>query len=276
LKLSKSDHAVPFPLIHSEYSHHSPHYSKTSNQIVYVSNESGHNEVWVSNTNGANRQQMTELKMGLMSPRWSHDGRSIAFLGYKKSLNGNSLFILNLENKSVRVLETPFRKHFRPTWSADDKALIVAAGNNETELFKLSLETDKVEKIDAIGSRFAIQSDDKRIWFTKGRYQGLWMIDPNIRNSAPIQVLNNEEFVVRYHWDVTDNGIFFQKDNSDNYSINFYDFSNKNISSIIEMPIGTLRRYGSMSYIPNEEKIVFTQSEFPQVDIKKLEHPLLH
>ena len=39
--------------------------------------------------------------------------------------------------------------------------------------------------------------------------------------------------------------------------------------------MGTIQRLVSMTYVPNENKIVFTQLDFPKVDIKRLSHPLL-
>ena len=276
LTLSQDVKSTPFPLIQSDFSHHSPHYSAINKQLIYISNESGYNEIWRSNTDGTERTKITNLEINLMAPRWSHNGKFVAFLGPQKHEKGNSLYILDVNQLSVIKIKTPFQSHYRPSWSLDDTALIAAAeNNNKISLFKIYIKQEKVVNLGGDDSSFAIQTAKDKIWFTKGRYQGLWLLNPSQLETKPVQVLDENEFVVRYNWEVSKQGLYYQQDTASYYSINFYDFSTKNITTLVKLPARTLKRYGSMTYIAEAEKILFTQSDYPQVDIKQLEHSWL-
>jgi Tol biopolymer transport system component len=60
-----------FPVIESEYSHLYPDFSEQANKILYVSNEPGFYTLWMSDSKGMNRQQLTYLKKSVNYPRWS-------------------------------------------------------------------------------------------------------------------------------------------------------------------------------------------------------------
>ena len=53
-------------------------------KIVFVSNRSGHKEIWEMDYDGANQHQVTHLDSISLSPRISPDGSRIAFTSYAK------------------------------------------------------------------------------------------------------------------------------------------------------------------------------------------------
>jgi eukaryotic-like serine/threonine-protein kinase len=66
-------------LIASTRADGSPDFSPDGSRIVFVSDRSGHNEIWVCNTDGSNPVQLTSLEGSSGSPRWFPDGRRIVF-----------------------------------------------------------------------------------------------------------------------------------------------------------------------------------------------------
>ena len=55
-----------------------PRYSPNGNQIAFISDESGSENIWVMNADGTNPHQITKLTHPfLMSPEWSADGKHI-------------------------------------------------------------------------------------------------------------------------------------------------------------------------------------------------------
>ncbi|TQV84955.1 winged helix-turn-helix domain-containing protein [Aliikangiella coralliicola] len=269
--------ATPFPLVQSEFNHGSPHYSQRANRLVYVSNESGYNEIWSSAVDGSQRKKLTNMKTNLSSPRWSYDGESVAFLGPKKERLGDNLYVLNVKTRSIKKLVSPFNEHYRPSWRRDDSAVIAAASqNNESKLYVFSLDGSNPKSLGNSSAVFAIQATDNSVWFTKGRNQGLWRFNPEKPDDEAERVLSGEQFGVRYNWTITERGLYYQFDQIDHHRINYYDFNSKKVTPLVKFPTRTLDRFGSITYIPEEEKIVFTRSEYPQVDIKRLDHPILH
>lgn len=276
LQLSQPILATPFPVIQSEFNHRNPHYSASANRLVYVSNESGFNEIWTSEVNGTKRQKLTTMTTNLSSPRWSHDGQHIAFIGPEKDRQRNNLYVLNVKTRQVQKLISPFDEHHRPTWLADNSAVIsVATDNNSSRLYTFALNAVDGQKPAQLlndTASYAIQTTDNTIWYTKDTGQGLWRLTPG---QTPVQVLNGDAFAVRFNWMVTDKGVYYQHNHTDHQRINFYRFADKQLSSLVKVPQETLDRSGSMTYITSAEQIVFDQSEYPQVDVQKLVHFLL-
>jgi Tol biopolymer transport system component len=56
-------------------------FSPDGRTIVFASDRSGDLEVWVCDSDGSNQRRLTWLKRRVVTPRWSHDGRRIAFGG---------------------------------------------------------------------------------------------------------------------------------------------------------------------------------------------------
>lgn len=284
LSLADKLTATPFPLLQSEYNYGGAHYSAVTKRLVFVSNQSGDNEIWTSNLEGEDRQRLTRLHNNLLSPRWSADGRQIAFLGPDKQALSNRLYVLTLATRQVKALQTPFEQHYAPSWSIDGRSVIAAVDAGERSGFYAFTIADTGENTGA-GSqpkmllpgsgRFAEITAEQKIWFTKGRNQGLWLFDLTQPTQPAKQVLNGKRFGTRYNWTIVDQQIYFQSNHASHLQINRYNMASQQLKVLSKLPLRTLASYGSMTYIPQQERLLFTESEFPQVDIKKLRHPLL-
>jgi len=268
--------SAPFPFIQSNYSYHSPHYSKIMNKVVFVSNESGFEEIWTSNIDGSDRQQLTSMKSHLAYPRWSHNGEYIAFLGPKTLGKSNELYILNVKSQVVKTIKSEFEQHFRPSWQHDDLALIAGAlDNHKPALYAFGINNQTPKKILDKQASFAIEDNDGNIYYSPSRNSGLWLFNPD--NNHTKQVINNDLFRVKYNWELSDEGIYFQHDYTDHHQINYFDLQNKKIDAVLKLPKGTIQRQTSLTLIKDKDtkKIIFTQLEFPNVDVKRLSHPKL-
>lgn len=276
LPLSDALSAMPFPLIQSEFSHDTPDYSPTAQRLAFISNESGHNEVYSSKLNGDDRRQLTHLNTNLYSVSWSHDGQSIAFIGPRDDMQGNNLLVLNVNTLKIQKLNSPFSEHKRPSWTWDDSAVMTATNNNSRQLlYTFPVDGGQPTQLLQQSVRFAIQTTDQTLWYSTNN-QGFWRYQPNLPNTPPVQVLTQDEFDISYNWTVTSKGVYYQHEYNSHQRINFYDFDSKNISSLVKLPNQSLARLGSMTYVPSHNQIVFNQSQPPLVDIKRLEHPLLY
>ena len=70
----------PKRLISSTLSDNSPNYSQDGERIAFASLRSGSWEIWVCEADGSNPVQLTHFGRGVTgTPRWSPDGREVAF-----------------------------------------------------------------------------------------------------------------------------------------------------------------------------------------------------
>ena len=274
LSIHNSIASSPFPLLKSDHTYHSPHYSPIAHRIAYVSNESGFNELWLSNTDGSARQMLTTLQSQITAPRWSHDGQLIAFLAQEKNSKYNSLNVYDVKKRSWHKIISKFKRHGRPSWTRDDLALLAPASlNNQTNLYTFTLNDAIATKVMEGNVTFAQQDSDNAIIYSAGRNKGLWRLDP--LNGEKDQILDQTTFRVNYNWALTDNGVYFRQDYVDHIKINLFDTKSQTIKHIVKLPTGTMLRASSISYIKEENKLLFSQLEFPKTDIKELAHPLL-
>ncbi|HLK51232.1 MAG TPA: DPP IV N-terminal domain-containing protein [Bryobacteraceae bacterium] len=82
-------------------------------KIIFVSNRSGHKEVWMMDWDGSNQRQVTQFKSLSIMPAISPDGSKIAFTSYVRGNPGIFLFSvdpirqLNFYNQVASLNETP-------------------------------------------------------------------------------------------------------------------------------------------------------------------------
>lgn len=275
LSLQEQVRGAPFPLLQSSFSYTTPHYNSQADALVFVSNESGHNEIWTSKTDGADRAQLTHMGSEVFFPRWSHNGQFIAFLAPNKNKQGNSLFVLTVKDGTVKRLNTPFDQHKRPTWSKDDSA-VIAAINHDAQIrpYLFPLNTGAPETLFDADASFIIAANQRQFWFTRYFDDGLWQYD--LDTQSAVKILDSNDFNVVYNWTVTAKGIYFHRRDEPHAQLNYYDFAKREIQPLLKLPSQTLSHANSLTYLPQQQMIVFNQMQFPEVDIKRLEHPLLN
>ncbi|GAC17769.1 TolB-like translocation protein [Paraglaciecola arctica] len=260
----------PFPSIQSEFNHLNSDYSKLKNSIVYSSNESGYYELWSSDPNGENKKQLTNLKTVAQSPGWSHNGQKIAFL----SVPEDSIFILDVKTHKITKLPSPFKNHYRPTWSYDDKAIISSiAETNISGLYQIDIASGNTKQLTFDKGRLGIMTSPKTLLYSIPG-EGLWQ--KNIIDNTPsVNVIPASLFRTRYTWVYNNNGVYFKQKTKNVYQLNFYDLIDKRLTPLIRIPKHALKNTTALTLAENPKRLLFTSAGNPQGSIHMLRHPLL-
>ena len=280
LNLDQSIASSPFPVLLSDYSHRNPDYSPAREKIAYVSNVSGNYELWMSDKTGENRQQLTKLGLTVRYPRWSNDGTKIAFLAPIEDEIGDKIYILDVNSGQLSFLKTPYVLHNRPSWSFDDSAIISAIYDNEfTDLYQIHIRSGESKRLTNDGGRFGIMVDKSTLLYTTAD-SSLWKKDINVQSDEkfgkPELLIDSKNFSSRYTWSYSEKGIYYRKNVEMHQQINFYNFETKKMVPLVKLPWKSFESYGALSLIEEEQKLIFTVSDHPQADIKRLTHPLLN
>lgn len=147
--------------------------SPDGKRVVFASDRSGDMEIWVANIDGSNPVQLTSLHSPLTgSPRWSPDGRWIAFDSRLAQHGG--IFIVSAKGGTTRRLTPrltpPSIEALLPSWSHDGRSIYFSgdAGGN-WGIWKMPAQGgDAVRVADGFGSR---ESDDGK-WLYFGKWVG--------------------------------------------------------------------------------------------------------
>jgi Tol biopolymer transport system component len=162
-------------LISSTRNEDEARYSPDGKRIVFESNRTGNEEIWICNEDGSNPVQLTSFHKGWAgSPRWSPDGEKIAF---DCNAAGNwDIYVINSRGGNPTRLTNSNANEVRPSWSRDGKSIYY--GSNRTgryQICKMSATGGAETQVTKNGSFAAFESvDGKDLYYSN--ISGLWRI----------------------------------------------------------------------------------------------------
>jgi TolB protein len=101
-------------------------------KIYFVSDRSGHKEIWVMDYDGSNQRQLTRLGSDSLSPRVSPDGSRLAFSSLTKS--GWDILMFSMDLNRVVSFPRFGGTNLSPAWSPDGTHLALSSsrgGNSQ-------------------------------------------------------------------------------------------------------------------------------------------------
>lgn len=260
-----------FPLLYSGVSHRNPDYSPEAKRIVFVSSETGYNEIWTSDINGQKLEQLTQLKSRVAYPRWSPDGAKIAFIAPDDRNEGNRIFILDLTNKNITALASSYHNHGRPSWNWQGTAVLASTAYGITEFY---LDNRAPRVISSLSMAVGFAKSATELVFSRDGENGLWQI--NLTQPEHVeQLISTDAFRAGNNWVLTASGVYFKSSNGHEQLLNYWEASSQQVTSLLRVPRSSLSGFGSMTYIPEANRLVMTLDGFPQRDIILLKHKLL-
>jgi len=275
LQLKGTMAASPFPVIQSDFNHHYPDYSEKADKLVYVSNESGFYELWLADVDGDNREKLTSLEQTIRYPKWSFDGKRVAFLAPAEQADQENIYLIDIASKKVSVLPSKFTRFNRPTWSFDDKSIITAILDHDyTDLFQISIADGESKRLTHNGGQYGVMISEDTLLYTRDM-RGMWQ--KNINDKSPsINTIPGKTFSSAYSWTYQEGGVYYRQNKSKHQRLSFYNFSDKNKTELARLPLRTFENFGSITFVGKQNKLIFTASHFPQADLKRIQGLHLH
>ena len=266
LQLNDVIASSPFPVLQSNFTYESPDYSAINDLVVFSSNESGFDELWSAKPDGSARKQLTNLKQPLRYPKWSHDGQKVAFLAPLSEDRGDGIYIYSLKNERVTLLKSPFVQHNRPNWSMDDKQVISAIyGNHHTDIYSINIADSSTKRLTFDGARYGVMVSADTLLYTKIR-KGLWQ--KNINDvQAGDRVIKGSLFNTLYAWTYEKGQVYYQKSFDDHYQLISYDLEEKIQTPLVRLPLNSISKTDSITYLATKDRLLYTSSSFPQANI---------
>jgi len=219
----------------------SPRYSPDGKRIVFVSNRSGSDEIWVCGSEGENPVRLTSFRGPLAgSPSWSPDGKQIVF---DSRPEGNAdLYVVSAEGGQPRRLTTDPAEDIVPSWSRDGRWIYFTSNrfsedrSGRLQIWKMPSGGGEATQMTKQGGFEPVESPDGRwLYFTQDRGSSAILRMPTAGGA--------EEPLFDFHqknysriWTVTGEGIYFAEAKSNTQSaIKFFSFSTKNERIVAEI-----------------------------------------
>ena len=177
-----------------------PDWSPDGTTLVFFSSRSGNNEIWtVSIADGA-LKQLTSGPGTKTNPFFSPDGAQVAF---HSDRDGRiEAWVMNADGSSPRQLTTSGSGGHFMRWSADGKALFLAARTpTGARIVRLDVATGRMDSLPPVssGSHISLSPDQKRILDVRNHktiwvhpldgaepYQVFEFADPDVRIDYPV------------------------------------------------------------------------------------------
>ena len=103
-----------------------PDISPDGTRIAFASNRTGPFEIWLADADGGNVRQLTDLRAICRHPRWSPDGRRLAFV-VRSALLRTSVYVADAATGDTRRVTSGAALEQWPTWSADGQSIYFAS-----------------------------------------------------------------------------------------------------------------------------------------------------
>lgn len=121
-------------------------FSKDGKWVAYVTFPEG--VLWRSRLDGSERLQLTNLPMKAALPRWSPDGKRIAFSGLAPG-EAWKISVISADGGSPEKLMPGENAELDPNWSADGQSLVFGefVGSPTSSIYVLNLQTRQVSTL---------------------------------------------------------------------------------------------------------------------------------
>lgn len=247
--------------IHSTRADHSPQFSPDGSRVVFVSDRTGNQEIWIADADGKNQRQLTDSNGLTGSPRFSPDGKFVAFDA--ASENTRDIFIVSSDGGAPRRLTDSRSRSVLPAWSADGRFVYFCSDRGgDLNIWKISVAGGEAKQITKQGGFESFASPDgKVIFYSKGRgITGLWRVSVEGDEESPVPELSEAGYW-RY-WTVTQKGVYFVAQNPNPpYPIMFYDFSTGQAKEIVSVEKTPLWVFPGLSVFADGKTILYAQRD---------------
>ncbi len=248
-----------------------PDISPDGTRIAFVSDRTGQAEIWVADASGANPRRVTELKTNARNPRWSPDGRRIAFSAQPSAVNHVDLYIAEADAGVSQRLTFDASNEHVPTWSADGRWVFFMSDRSGTrEIWKVPASGGRAEQVTTGGGLKAWESRDGRFLYLSNDAPAIWR--QATAGTEPTLVFRLPAFTAwGGEWSLSDHGIYWvNRQASPLPAIEFFDFA-AGASTRVVAPSGLLDEGGLLSVAPDGQWLVFNQRDYHSSDIMMID-----
>ncbi len=161
--------------------------------MAFASDSTGLTQIYVINTDGTRRKQVTDLSEGACQPSWSPDGKRLVFISpctYNTDYYpGSAMYIINVDGTGLLPLPTVTGGDYDPAWSPDGNWIAFTSLRNSgrPQIYLQNLVDNSVLSLSekfATDFQPAWSSDGKKLVFISTRRGSpqVWMMDIDGKN----------------------------------------------------------------------------------------------
>jgi dipeptidyl aminopeptidase/acylaminoacyl peptidase len=249
----------------------SPDVSPDGSRVVFVSDRSGPTEIWTMAVDGSDARPVTTMNGHTRRPRWSPDGRQVAFDARASGSYHTDIYVVNARGGEPRRLTTDVSQDTWATWSADGQWIYYLRHvRGSPEIWKVPAAGGPPEQITHDHGLSAQESTDGRFLYYSTAARELWRVrlGGGVRQLM-LKMPSRTEWGGL--WTVTDAGIYWlNADGSPHPAIDFLSFATGRSSRAFTPP-GSVAMGSNISVSRDRRLLLLAQLDYGSSDVMMLE-----
>jgi Tol biopolymer transport system component/DNA-binding winged helix-turn-helix (wHTH) protein len=266
-KLNLTGQPAAQMLIASTRSQNNPNLSPDGSKIAFESDRSGSHEVWISDAEGHNVQQVSHLGSLTGTPSWSPDSKLLAF--DSRAEGEANLYVYNTAGGDLRKLATSTRANSLPAWSKDGRFLFYASGEDieTTSIWRAPVEGGTATEIVADGDLPILSPDGIHLFFRRFGLGSVSIMRVRLDGTdlQTVQVLPVADSSVA--WFPSGGGLYILSAPSGTSQIEYLDIATKKRTLVYTLPRHALDWTGGLSVSSDGKSLLFTQVDEQKADL---------
>jgi Tol biopolymer transport system component/DNA-binding winged helix-turn-helix (wHTH) protein len=240
----------------------SPQLSPDGKEMTYGVAPAGNSwwdgQIWKSKANGSDAAQLTSLRGYAGTPRWSPDGRSIAF-DYRPGPRGQ-IFVMDADGRRQRPLAANGFDQVVPSWSRDGTAIYFCSNRTgRYEVWRKNLASGSEMQVTHHGGFAPSESyDGNSLYYTRFDGAGIWTVP--VQGGDERKLTDAPHLGYWGYFAVTDTGIYIlDSEFVTGPAILFYRFQTHKLVPVMVLTQNPLPWGSNMSASKDGRTILFTQ-----------------
>ena len=158
-----------------------PQFSPDGTQLAFTSDRNGHSQIWISGHHSTQSQPLTGSAFSLANaPRWSPDGKTIAFEAKRFDDANLQIYTISLENREIRKISDGRAEDRLPTWSAcGDQLYFHSRRNRQPRIWRMPVAGGQARPVTKYNSMLGFEDRQGGFFYYVNHQENnrIWRID---------------------------------------------------------------------------------------------------
>ena len=214
----------------------------------------------VSDSDGESQQIIADSAQPLMSPAWSPDGQSLAYVSFESK--NAAIYVQTLQSGERRRVSARAGINGAPAWSPDGKkiALTLSRKDGDVDVYTLELASQVLTRMTfdpGIDTEPVWSADAQKIYFTSDRAGGPQIYEVAVDNPNQLRRITYEgSYNARARLSPDGKSIAVVHQDGGNFRIAIFDLNSRNVQVLTQG-----RQDESPSFAPNGATLIYATQD---------------
>jgi serine/threonine protein kinase len=250
-----------------------PAISPDGKSVAFVSNRSGHWNLWIGNADGSGLRELAAQSFLPFHPAWSPDSREIAFEA--QAFGKGEIWLINASGgQPWRLVGMPGGAEV-PSWSPDgERVLFYTNAEGSRQIWEVAAKGGAPVQLTRGGSYDPAQSADGRyLYYGSVLSPGVWRVALD-RLPNPEGELIRETLPVTGHrfWTLGQGGIYFVDAQKTPPVLKFVDLASRKVTVLATLPKPPAKFTRGLSISPDGRYALYCEDDLNRYEIRVVEN----